>query len=190
MDAFISEIRIFPFTYNPVGWLPCNGGTYNVQQYPALYALIGNLYGGTQGTTFCVPNFNVNNTANIAVGTGTSALTGTVYQLAKPGGQAAVTLNESQMPNHEHLFNFSNNPVPAQSVNVPTSNTYFTRPYVPAYSTLGLAFNTAPTGSMQTYLNPNAMSVYPGAGGAHSNLMPFVAMGFFINYDGEFPVSN
>lgn len=189
MDAFMSEIRIFPFTYNPVGWIPCDGRELNVVQYPALYSLIGNMYGGTAPSTFCVPNFNINNTANIPVGTGT-AVTGTVYQLAKPGGVAAVTLNENQMPNHTHTFNFSNNPIPTQSVNVPTVNTYFTRPYASATKTLGLAFNVEPTGNIQTSLNPNALGVYPGMGGAHNNLMPFVAMGFFINYDGEYPNPN
>jgi len=189
MDAFISEIRIFPFNYNPVGWIPCDGRELSVGQYQALYSLIGNLYGGTQGSSFCVPNFNANNTANMAVGTG-QAVTGTVYQLAKPGGVAAVTLNENQMPSHTHTFSFSNNPVQAQSVNVPTANTYYTRPYASPANTLGLAFNTKVTGNIQTFLNASALSVYPGAGGAHSNLMPFVAMGFFINYDGEYPISN
>ncbi|OCX52689.1 hypothetical protein BEL04_14680 [Mucilaginibacter sp. PPCGB 2223] len=189
MDAFISEIRIFPFTYNPVGWIPCDGRELNVGQYQALYSLIGNMYGGTAPQTFCVPNFNVNGTANMAVGTGT-AVTGTVYQLAKPGGIAAVTLTESQMPNHTHTFNFSNNPIPAQSSNTPKANTYFSRPYASATNVLGTAFNVQPTGNIQASLNTSALGIYAGTGGPHNNLMPFVAMGFFINYDGEYPVSN
>ena len=43
----------------PAGWLPCNGNsTYDVEDYPQLYDVIGNTYGGTIGDTFKVPKLN------------------------------------------------------------------------------------------------------------------------------------
>ena len=45
MDAYIGEIRAFPFSFIPESWLGCFGQTLQVGQYQALYALIGNTYG-------------------------------------------------------------------------------------------------------------------------------------------------
>lgn len=39
----------------PTGWLPCTGGTRNVAEYPMLYDIVGNTYGGTTGSTFGLP---------------------------------------------------------------------------------------------------------------------------------------
>lgn len=56
-EQLMAEIRIFAFNqFVPLGWLKCDGTLYNVQQYQALYALIGNTYGGTGGMTFAVPD--------------------------------------------------------------------------------------------------------------------------------------
>ena len=54
------------------GWLLCDGTEYNVGDYPALYAAIGNTYGGTADSTFCVPDYR----ETVRVGAGTSTRTG------------------------------------------------------------------------------------------------------------------
>ena len=40
-DAFTGEIRLFPFGYAPVDWLLCDGSLQPVQQYQALFTIIG-----------------------------------------------------------------------------------------------------------------------------------------------------
>ena len=39
----------------PTGWLVCNGRNNDIEEYPLLYEAIGNVYGGTAGSTFKVP---------------------------------------------------------------------------------------------------------------------------------------
>lgn len=39
----------------PFGWIICNGANPPVSRYPLLYEVIGNSYGGTEGTTFKLP---------------------------------------------------------------------------------------------------------------------------------------
>lgn len=39
----------------PTGWIPCNGSTYENTKYPLLEECIGNIYGGTPGSTFKIP---------------------------------------------------------------------------------------------------------------------------------------
>ena len=42
----------------PMGWIPCDGRTLEVAQYPALYQIIGNTYGGNVGDDFKSPRLN------------------------------------------------------------------------------------------------------------------------------------
>jgi microcystin-dependent protein len=57
MDVFIGQISIFPFTYTPQGWAPCNGQILPIIEYQALFSLIGNRFGGDNVTTFALPNY-------------------------------------------------------------------------------------------------------------------------------------
>lgn len=54
---------ILPWTASvsqiPKGWLPCNGSTsVRVVDYPLLYRVIGNIYGGTANVNFRLPRLN------------------------------------------------------------------------------------------------------------------------------------
>jgi len=42
----------------PKGWIPCSGTTFEITRYPLLYDIIGNVYGGTSGSTFAIPRLN------------------------------------------------------------------------------------------------------------------------------------
>jgi hypothetical protein len=42
----------------PVGWISCTGATIPITRFPLLYDAIGNVYGGTAGTTFRLPPLN------------------------------------------------------------------------------------------------------------------------------------
>jgi microcystin-dependent protein len=44
----------------PTGWLVCNGRNNDIEEYPLLYESIGNVYGGTAGSTFKVPGLTNN----------------------------------------------------------------------------------------------------------------------------------
>lgn len=57
METFIGEIELFPYTsFNPMGWLSCEGQILNVAQYQALFSLLSYQYGGNGTTTFALPN--------------------------------------------------------------------------------------------------------------------------------------
>ena len=42
----------------PKGWVKCDGSTKEVEDYPLLYQIIGNRYGGTTNDTFALPSIN------------------------------------------------------------------------------------------------------------------------------------
>lgn len=58
MDEILCTIKLFGGNFIPRGYMECNGQLLSVQQYQAVYALLGNTYGGSiQGRemTFGLP---------------------------------------------------------------------------------------------------------------------------------------
>ena len=45
-EPFVGEIRLFGNNYAPKGWMLCEGQILPINQNQALYALLGNVYGG------------------------------------------------------------------------------------------------------------------------------------------------
>lgn len=59
MDPFIGEIRLLPFAYCPADWHVCDGSRLPVQQYQALYSLLGDRFGSYDGMkTFALPKMD------------------------------------------------------------------------------------------------------------------------------------
>jgi microcystin-dependent protein len=94
---------IFPwpnFGNYPAGYVPCAGGTLPVASYPALYGVIGNIYGG-DGANFGLPDFR--GCALVGNDGGTGRLGGMVAESPGAiGGAPYIALNEAEMPSHQH----------------------------------------------------------------------------------------
>lgn len=127
MDVFMGTIMTFAFPYAPSGWALCNGQILNINQYNALFALLGVTYGGNGSTTFALPNLQ--GRSPLCQGQGTNLAARVMGNI---GGIEAATANISNMPPHVHplssltatttitLANPSVNPTIAPS----TSNAY------------------------------------------------------------------
>ncbi|MGE4214158.1 MAG: tail fiber protein [Anaerotignaceae bacterium] len=55
-DECMGQISLLAIKDTPENWVLCDGSTLNIQEYPALFALIGNTFGGDYPTTFKVPD--------------------------------------------------------------------------------------------------------------------------------------
>ncbi|WP_023638118.1 phage tail protein [Musicola paradisiaca] len=104
---YIGSVCYMAGTYCPADdYLPANGQTLNVSEYQALYALIGNIYGGTQNKTFALPDLR----GRTAIGSGPLSGTTSVYtpgqkigqEVSNVVGTGSVTLTASQVPPHTH----------------------------------------------------------------------------------------
>lgn len=83
----------------PVNYLPCQGQLLKIQDYQALYALLGTTYGGDGRTTFALPNLS----SRIPIGSGAGpGLTNRA--IASTGGTEGVTLSTNNMPLHTHAI--------------------------------------------------------------------------------------
>lgn len=83
-EAFIGEIRLVGFNYAPYGWALCNGQLLSISQNNALYALLGNTYGGDGRTTFALPDLR----GRVAVGQGQGQNV-PVFVMGQKGGALA-----------------------------------------------------------------------------------------------------
>ena len=181
MDNYIGEIKAFPYNYVPEYWFPCDGRSLPVQQYAALYAVIGNYYGGNQN------NFNLPNLQGVV-------MQGSTYSsVAETGGEETVTLKTAQIPAHTHSIQaevFNHSSAPTLLTNQPGPTVYLTNAASTqtsgATTTLTALFSYALPTSPLTTLNPTSFGG-TGTGGAHENRMPYLPLNFGICWNGTFP---
>lgn len=175
-DYFIGEIRMFGFNWAPSNWLICNGATLQIQQYKALYSLIGTSYGGNAQTTFNLPDLR----GRVPLCQGIKAPYS--YKTGNAGGAETVALTTATMPSHNHVVQAS-----AQTANKPAIAGNYFAGTAPAVST-----DTAPH---PVYVTPsttavplnNAMIGVTGGGAAHENRQPFGVVNFCISAIGIYP---
>lgn len=177
-DAFIGEIRIITWNWAPDGWLLCNGQLLNISQYQALFAILGNRFGGSiNNNNFKVPDLQGRAVACYGQGTGlTNHNFGTTY------GEDSITLTSNQIPPHNHaLFSGSSSAGPTAYVQTPAIDNYIG--HVPGTGQKSFVSQTTP----QVGMSPSAISSV-GNGAPHENRQPFLVMNYIICYDGEYPV--
>nr|WP_315249783.1 tail fiber protein [uncultured Duganella sp.] len=109
-DAYVGEIRLIAFNWAPQGWLLCQGQQLLINQYQALYALIGTAYGGDGATTFKLPDLR----GRVPTQQGQGPLA--VYNFAQAGGITSTTVsangsvtlsNVNQLPLHTPTATFT-----------------------------------------------------------------------------------
>src|SRR5579863_3268410 len=90
-QPFLGEVRIFGFTFAPLGWALCNGQIMSIAQNTALFSLLGTTYGGNGIQTFALPDFQGRMPMNAGNGMTLGAI----------GGEEAHTLLLSEY-RHDH----------------------------------------------------------------------------------------
>jgi len=55
MNDIIGMIHLFAGNFAPKGYMYCDGTLLQVNQYTALFSLVGTLYGGNGKTNFALP---------------------------------------------------------------------------------------------------------------------------------------
>jgi len=80
-------------------WLVCDGSEYDVDDYPDLYAVIGDTYGSSGSGLFMVPDLRGRALSGAGTGTG---LTGVA--IGQQYGEESHVLINSEMPAHSHSY--------------------------------------------------------------------------------------
>ena len=94
MDDLIGAIKLFAGNYEPDGWFYCWGQLLPIQQYAALYSILGTTYGGDARTNFALPDLR----GRVPVGAGTVPNTGVTHRSGEKWGAESVTLVPTNLP--------------------------------------------------------------------------------------------
>ncbi|MDP1738034.1 MAG: tail fiber protein [Caulobacter sp.] len=176
-DAFIGEIRAFPFDYAPEGWLLCDGAELSITRYQALFAVIESRFGGNGKTNFRTPDLR----SVVAVGAGAGPGL-TERALAAAWGTEQVTLGMKDIPAHQHTVNGRFHSTVTNLANVPYGTMMISRTNTQFdYANI----NIDPT-KVAVGLSPKAIGS-AGGGQPHENRQPVVALIYCICADGEYP---
>jgi len=178
MDNYIGEIRAFSFSRTPKGWMPCEGQTLPVQQYNALFALIGKKFGGNGTTNFMLPDLR--GRAMLNYGMSASYVS---YPFAQAGGSETVILSSNTCSLHSHTFVVVNTP---GAVVATAPNAYLAK--APTFTTIEgdiiYCYNAPGTSNV-----PVALNGINSAGGdaGHENRMPSLPLQLCIAITGTWP---
>jgi len=185
MDGYIGEIRLLPYTFPPYAWFWCNGQTYQIAQYQALYAVIGNTYGGDQSQgTFAVPDLRGRAVVSASLSNGSPPGL-TAYTLAQTFGATTVT---APLAAHTHAPKSGSvagaAPTAAPSATGVVNDTAGNFDFAPAGTVDPV--NMAPQAFSNTF-NPTLGQTGSGLAAAHTNLQPYLPIYFAICWQGEYP---
>lgn len=185
MEPFLGEIRAFAFSFNPSNWLVCNGQLLPIQQYSALFSIIGINYGGNGTTNFALPNIQ----GSVLNGSGQMP-GGDNYAVGDTGGSAGVAITTDTMPAHNHGFVGATTTAPTDAVTVPVNGSYLSNSFAkanPGATTGVFGRSYAPaTPAPNGVLNPSSIGL-SGGNQPHDNMMPYVAITYCIAIQGVFP---
>ena len=162
-DPFVAEIALYPYSFVPQGWAPCEGQLLPISQNTALFSLLGTYYGGDGKSTFALPDLR----GAVAMGTGEGPGLAQ-YFLGEQGGSETVTLLQSEMPAHTHTLYADTGAATSASPAVA----------VPATGEADLYY---PSGSATEALLP-AGNTQP-----HPNLQPYLTLTYCIALQGVYP---
>jgi microcystin-dependent protein len=178
-EPYLSQVEAFAFNYAPKGWLMCQGQTLPVNQYQALFALLGTTFGGNGTTTFQLPDLR----SRLPLGMGQGAGL-TNYIQGEIAGTELVTVATANMPAGAHTHTIGANNATSGSVPTPASNTLLSSGYAASATVtpVNIYSTTAPTLAMGT--------VSPVGGQPHTNIQPVLAINYCICISGLFPSRN
>lgn len=172
METLLGFIAMFGFNFPPRGWALCNGQLLSVAQNQALFALLGNYYGGNGINNFALPDLRGRIPIHIGGGIGTSQ-----YTIGQIGGAETANLLVSNLPNHTHRINAvsetGDTELPADAYLANTG------PLDYEYKTSG------------TRVSMNAAMISGGGNNLPvSNMQPYLVLNFCIALQGVFPSRN
>lgn len=179
-DAFIGEVRVFPWGWAPEGWFLCNGAQLQIQQNAALYSLLGTRWGGDGQNTFNLPNFQ----GYVLLGAGQGlGLTPRVLGSGGATGAPLVALGANNLPPHTHSLAFAG----AARGSTGTLTAVPTATAMPSQEVTQIStFSDQPADST---LDPSALGVAGVTAPLqpHNNVQPCLAMQFYICWNGIYP---
>jgi microcystin-dependent protein len=172
-EPFIGEMMMTGANFCPRGWAGADGQLLPINQYQALFSLLGTMYGGDGRTTFGLPDLRGRVPLHSGNGPGLS-----MRRQGEKGGEEQHGLALNEMPPHQHALNASSG---KPSQDVATGNLMNAqgrkREFVP------------PGAGVLTPMHPTTVGP-TGSGVPHNIMQPYLSVRFCIALQGIFPSRN
>lgn len=178
MEPYLGEIRLFSFapaTRTVTGWMLCDGRTLAINQWQALFALLGTAYGGDGKTNFKIPDLR----SRVPMHRG--VLDGTTYAQGTSGGAETVQLTATQLPSHSH--------------DVKATQASSKQTYTASNALFGTVSSkkATPAKVYAPFSATTKVALHPltvesaGNSTGHPNMQPYLAIGYFMCSAGLWP---
>lgn len=181
MDFVLGDIRLLAGEITEEEkdfWQPCDGRELRINEYQALFSIIGSLFGGNDATVFCLPDLRV----TVPMGAVEEKREdGRVWlAVGKRGGSNEVALDTESMPSHQHRLLGLDTLATLAAPQAGTMLAQFTSDgvtSVPVYAT---------TAQGTVALNEQSLAE-SGHGTPHENMQPTLGVYFYICVKGLYP---
>lgn len=182
-EPFIGQIIQGGWNFAPRGFMMCNGQLLAIQQYTALFSLLGTTFGGDGQKTFGLPNLQGRSMVHPGTGSGLNPV-----QLGEVGGAQQVSLSTGNLPAHNHTAGVSG--AVKATMQGATAGVVIARS-----NDLDTKVNSnpaiyAPVGTVvDTPLAPTTIGI-TGSNLPFNNLSPYLGITHVIALEGIFPARN
>jgi microcystin-dependent protein len=158
---YLGQLMLASFNFAPKGYSMCNGQLLPINQYQALFSLLGTTFGGNGIQNFQLPNLQ--GVTPVGVGSG--------INYGQAGGESGHTLIQAEVPVHIHAIQAAgaaDKVTPAGNLVAGGGTAIFTEA-----SNLGA-------------MNAGVLAAF-GASQPHENRQPYMVMNWLIAMVGIFP---
>lgn len=171
VESYVGEIRMFAGTFAPKLWAFCDGQILSVNDYQALFSLLGTTYGGDGRLTFKLPDLRGRVVMSNGQGDGLSN-----RAMGQMIGNETVSLLAQNLPPHRHelqaVTDIATEMDPQSNLLANTGSNFF-------YENV--------TGDETTGFLSEDSVMNAGQGAGHYNMMPYLTVNYIICLIGEYP---
>ena len=173
-NPYLGEVRIFGFNFAPIGWATCDGQILSISQNTALFSLLGTILRRqwNRPPLLC----RTSRATPVSIKARARAFGSTF--VGQQSGTTTVTLNQNNLPQHNHVINTQAAAVSSQGLHAPTNTAFL------GNSNPDRLYNQTATPTLS--MAPQAIGS-SGQGQAHDNMQPYLVLLFCIALQGVFP---
>lgn len=191
-DPYLTQIILFGGNFAPRTYAFCDGQLMPINQYQALFSLMGTAFGGDGRTTFALPDARGRAVLHPGRGPGLPD-----YQIGQRGGVETVALTTDQIPSHTHTATNSlsvslpGNANPGTASNpagaVLAEASIEIRGGGQATANIYAAADTADASMAPAVVSGSVGVANAGGSQGHNNMQPYTVVNYCIALQGLYP---
>lgn len=172
-QPYIGQVYLVGYNFAARGFALTEGQLLPINQYTALFSLLGTAFGGDGRITFGLPDLRGRCAIGQGNGPGLSS-----RRLGERGGHETTTLTTASMPSHTHGV---------VATKAPGDKGGPGDKYLAAGHGDETIYHDGPPSATDSKIMAKGMLQNTGGGQAHANMQPYLVMNYQIALTGVFP---